>query len=411
MTNILFTNTNCSWNKGSAAQVISTIKILKRYLPNASFSMISFYPSLDIKYSNKYGIKIIGYFHSIIFFEPLLYGVHILLSLFRCIFWKILYKLGINSQVLLNNKYLQVYTQTDIVLDLSGDSFADNKISSIINCIGLLPGIFLGKPIVLFSQSMGPFKRITYPLVKFCLNKVRLITARGQITKKYLENMQIKTPIFLVSDCAFILKSVSHKVVNKILCQEGIPKSQDGFIGISVSVILDRKNKGYVTIMAQAINYLIQKLNRPIILISHAFLPTEDDRSVAFKIYNKLVNKKQIWVVKNEYSAEELKGLIGLCSIFISSRMHAGIAALSIYIPTIVISHSHKYDEIMTSVGQGKFNCDITTLNVQELTQKIDQLWNNRLAIRMELKSNMSKHKDLALSSGNFVKEELMIRS
>lgn len=410
MTNILFTNTNCSWNKGSAAQVISTIKILKKYLPNASFTMISFYPSLDIKYSNKYDIKIVGYFHSTLFFEPLLYGCHILLSLFRCIFWKVLCKLRFNARALLNEKYLQAYMNADIIIDLSGDSFADNKISSTINCIGLIPGILLRKPIVLFSQSIGPFKMITYPLVKFCLNKASLITARGQITKNYLEDLQINTPIFLGSDCAFILKAAPHEVVNKILCQEGITKSQDRFIGLSVSAILNKKNKDYVPIMAQTIDYLTQRLNTHVILISHAFLPTEDDRPVVLKIYNKVVNKNKVWIVKNEYSTEKLKGLIGLCDIFISSRMHAGIAALSTCIPTIVLSWSHKYYEIMASLGHEKYICEINTITFQELTSKIDELWRNRSKIRTELTSKIRIQRKLALFGGKLIEEMLIKR-
>ena len=173
MVSILFTNTNCSWNKGSAAQLVSTISILKRFLPYTNFVMISWFPRLDLKHSKKYSVKIIGYF-SKSSFEPLTYGYRILLSLIRCAFWKVLSKLHFNAISLLNERYLKTYIKADIIIDLSGDSFADTKVTSLVNCLGILPGILLGKPLVLFSQSIGPFKMLSYPLVKFCLNRVSM---------------------------------------------------------------------------------------------------------------------------------------------------------------------------------------------------------------------------------------------
>ena len=409
LTNILIINTNCSWNKGSAAQVVSTIEILKKFIPQASFTMISWIPSLDIKYSSRYNLKIIGYFGQTAF-EPLIYAYHIFLSLIRCTLWKMLSKLKINANSLLNEKYLKAYSNTDIILDLSGDSLADNNLVTILNCIGILPGILLRKPIVLFSQSIGPFNMLNYPLVKFCLNNVNLITARGKLTKKYLENISIKAPIFLVADCAFILKSASHKRVKEILYHEGIKKEDYPLIGISVSVILDRKNNNYVNIMSQTIDYLIQKINVQIILISHSFLDTKDDRCVANKIYETTVNKSKIILIKNEYLTEELKGIIGLCDIFIGARMHTSIAALSICIPTIVIAWSPKYYEIMASLGQEKYICNINTLKFQELTSKIEELWHNRSKIRTELTSKMRIQRKLALFGGKLVEEKLRRR-
>ncbi|MGJ7027786.1 hypothetical protein HNR54_000135 [Methanothermobacter sp. DSM 3267] len=37
MTKILITNTNCSWNKGSVAQVVGTVKTSKRLIAEPNF--------------------------------------------------------------------------------------------------------------------------------------------------------------------------------------------------------------------------------------------------------------------------------------------------------------------------------------------------------------------------------------
>ena len=71
-----------------------------------------------------------------------------------------------------------------------------------------------------------------------------------------------------------------------------------------------RKKKDYVEIMVQMIEQILQKLHRPILLISHTYLPIENDRLVAYQIYNMVKNKDHLYIVQQEYSAEELKGFL-----------------------------------------------------------------------------------------------------
>lgn len=404
MTKILFINTNCSWNKGSAAQVVSSIAILRKFIPDANFSMISWFPSLDIKYSKRYSVEVIGYFNKTSL-EPVVYIYQMLLSLTRCILWNILKKLHFNANSFLNERYSETYAKADIIIDLSGDSLADTKITSLLNCIGILPGILLRKPIVFFSQSIGPFRRLSYPIVKFCLNKSSLITARGETTKRYLENMKISTPIFLVADCAFLLKSEPLQRIEEILQDEGINRDDNPFIGIVMNAMLDDKSGNYVILMAQISDYLVNKLNAQVILVSHSFRSPEDGRFVAKKVYEMAVNKSKIKLIKKEYSANELKGIIGQFDAFIGARMHSNIAALSMYVPTIAISWSHKYYEIMKTIAQEKYVYGIKENNFKELTLKIDDLWYNRNEIRKILKTKIKIQTELALLGGKLVKD------
>ena len=61
MTRFVLTNTNFSWNKGSAAQVASTLKIVTEFIPNADFILISYCPELDSKGARAGDIKVVGY--------------------------------------------------------------------------------------------------------------------------------------------------------------------------------------------------------------------------------------------------------------------------------------------------------------------------------------------------------------
>ena len=412
MTKILVTNTNCSWNRGSAAQVISTSEILKTYIPDVSFTLISYCPELDTRQSTKYNynLKVVGYFSETPC-KRLVFLYHKFSALFRCVLYTIQHKIGLSANSLLNEKYLREYIDSDVIINLSGDSYSDGKGGNAAwNSLEVLIGILLKKPIVFFSQSIGPFKKLTMPLAKFCLNKANLIIVREEITKNYLEEIGIKSPIYLTADCAFILEPAHYERVENILRKENISIKRR-LIGISANVMLDDKENKYANSMAQLIDYAIEKLNAQVIFVPHVLSMGAggriDDRVMGEKIYKLIKNKENVNLIKEEYSPEELKGIIGLCDIFIGGRMHANIAAISSCIPTIATAWSHKYYGIMRTVGQGKYVCDFKTMNFEELKSKIDDLWDNKEKIREELKLKVEYQKELAWHSGELVRDLL----
>lgn len=413
MTRILFTNTNCSWNKGSAAQVVSTMKILEKFIPNPKFTLLSYCIDLDIKHAAEYNLKIVGYqtrkSHKVAQFF-----YHLTIALFRCLLYKILLNVGIKTPAIIEERYLKSYYNTDIVVDLSGDSFGDSKGGkSIINTTALLIALLFKKPIVLFSQSIGPFKKWILCLPKFVLNHVDLIIVREEITKHYLESIGIKKEIYFTSDCAFVLDSCMHERVEEILLEENIHEIGSPLVGVSASAVLNDKDGRYVNVMAQIIDYLIQKKGAHVIFIPHSLplnegkIEDEDDRFISEKIYQLIKNKQKVNLIKGDYIPEELKGLIGLCDVFIGGRMHANIAALSNHIPVMATAWSHKYYGIMRALGQEGYVCDFKLMTIEDLKVKIDELWDNKTKIKKALCIKIETQKQLAWSSGKLVRDLL----
>lgn len=408
MTKIVITNTNCSWNKGSAAQVISTCKILRKIIPETEFTLISHHPELDTKYCKIHNIKVVS---SIwwrlprrriiggIFYRTFFPLVNIL--------WAILFKIGLNPMSV-KNPLIQEICSATMILDLSGDSFSDSKggfSPSIASTILLF--VSLKKPVVLFSQSIGPFKKWTMPLARFCLNKVSLIIVRERITKNYLEKIGVESPIYLTADCAFVLDSAPRERVEDILSKENIDITKRPLVGVSANAMLD--NKEYVNLMARIIDYVIEKLNAQVVFVPHVvgINGVGDDRVIGEKIYKMTKNKGNISLIRGDYSPEELKRIIGTCDIFIGGRMHANIAAISSCVLTLAIAWSHKYYGIMEAIGQEKYVCNYKTVNFDELKSKIDDLWNNKEKIREVLKVKVEEQKKLAWYSGELVRDLL----
>ncbi len=415
MTNILLINTNCSWNKGSAAQVISTKRTLSKFISNANFALVSARPELDSKLCAIHDIEVIDFSFSAwgrgSKIQRLLYDGRLLYYLLRCILWSILCKIGLNVHKLIDEDILREYTKSDLIVDLSGDTLSDKNIHSMFSILGILLAIFLKKKIAIFSQSIGPFKKITIPLARFCLKRVDLIVVRENVTKNYLKDIGVNNPsTYLAAEIAFLLEPAPPKKIQEIILKESINTNRrnGALIGVGPSTRIS-KNRAYVAIMAKIADYLVEKFNAQVVFISHVIIPPKysahsyDDRSVAKEIYQLARNKNGIKLIKGDYSPEELKGIIGRCDLFIGARMHSNIASTSMHVPTIALAWSHKYHGIMKMLGQEKYVCDIETAKFNEIIPKIIDAWCNRDEIMKKLASKTTELERSALYSARLV--------
>jgi len=412
MTKAIFINTNCSVNKGSAAQVISTSETLRALIPNLEITLISGVPDLDSKLCKIHNIKVVSsawrqgpnthnrilrFIHHR-FFRPFFY-----------VLWAILFRVGLNPMSI-KDPIIQEYVSADVIIDLSGDSFSDKGGFSIDISFSILLGLSLKKPIVIYSQSIGPFGWAAKSLAKYCLNKVNLIIVREEMTEEYLKRIGVtNNHLYLTADCAFVLEPASDECIKDILLKENIDITKRPLIGISASTMLDDKNNNYVNSMVQLVDYIIEKLNAQVVFVPHVtgINGRGDDRSIGEKIFNLARNKENISLIQGEYSPEELKGIITLCDMFIGGRMHANIAAISSCVPTIAVAWSHKYYGIMRTVGQEKYVCNFKTMDFEELRAKVDDLWDSREKVREELKANVEEQKKLAWYSAELVRDLL----
>ncbi|MCK4824863.1 polysaccharide pyruvyl transferase family protein, partial [bacterium] len=110
-----------------------------------------------------------------------------------------------------------------------------------------------------------------------------------------------------------------------------------------------------------------------------------------------------------EYMADELKGIIGLCDMFIGCRMHSTIASTSMSVSTIAVVYGHKsHGVIGNMMGQGKYFIEIEKYTpnelLSELKAKIDHAWANRDSISNELKELAEAAKERALLNGSLIK-------
>ena len=419
MTKILFIGTSFA-NRGSGAMLISTSRTLKHFIQDADFTMTSLYPEIDFRQCWKYNIKMIDIVQHdkkkrTFLFRLFRFGLCYTFYPLRFVLWAILYKIGLNVNRLMSER-MRAFAEADIVVDLSGISFTDyfGAMNPIEHSYNILLSRLLKKPIVKYSQAMGPFEsKLNRFLAKIFLPKVDLLVARGGITERYLREIGITKQIYVLADSAFLLQPASLKRVEEIFSDEGINKVEAGqFIGISVNYNLyqwcksdDTENR-YVTLMAKIADYLVEKLNATVVFVPHAISPSgHDDKFVIEKICQIIKNTHKIYAIKGDYDPMELKGIVGQFDLFLGARFHSIIASTSMHIPTVVIAWSHKYHEVMKMLGQEKYVCDYKTVTFNELVSKIEEVVVNKEKIETELKIKLEIAKESAMLNAKLVKE------
>jgi polysaccharide pyruvyl transferase WcaK-like protein len=158
-------------------------------------------------------------------------------------------------------------------------------------------------------------------------------------------------------------------------------------------------------VIAEIADYLAEKLDAYVLLVPHDYNPAADDRELLKDILKEVKRNERVKLLAGEYSAPQLKALIGQCDMFVGGKMHANIAALSMCIPTVGIQYSSKFYGIMGMLGQERYVCDKLTFH--EVTAKVDEAWSSREEIRAELKTKLDTVKKQALRNCELVKQLL----
>lgn len=370
-------------NKGDMAIFNILVKILKEINPKSEFTAVFPFPWLEKKHCKD--IKTI----QAITTYP---AKHASLLLRALLHYILLMCLGKSIELLTRDKFLARYRDASIIVDLSGDALGKRYgiFSTLYHLYLLLLGIFLNKKIAIISQSIGPFGLSRF-LYKFVLDKVSVITTRDDISLKYLCRIGVKNPcLYQTADLSFLLQPTNSK-----------PKELDFYkkgpiIGVTIHRSGIFEDEKFIRMISNILDQVIEELDAKIAFLPHSFGPRKrlDDRIIHKEIFLKLKHKKRCLLVEREYSPEEIKSMIKECDLYISTRLHPIISAVSSCVPTIGIEHYHKIRGVLgCMLNSDMFVIDTKNLKPEEfsthLKRRIKCAWLNRNRIRKKLRGKM----------------------
>jgi len=327
-------------------------------------------------------------------------------SLRKNVFWilslawlqKVVPSKQLKKRIIFSNEFLKALYEADLVCDIfSGDSFSD--IYGVRRFLRLslsrIVALVLGIQLVMLPQTYGPYKsRIAQMVARLIVKHSKLIYARDlegdACIKNLLGDTGIKKRVRYCPDLAFSLEPElpSHQNIQPPI--EEVPDAS--LIGINVSGLLygvgclenyDFQIKGdYRTLVHNLADRFLQETTAHILLVPHTFSLSEVgdcDPPACREVFSFIhdIYPGRVHIIDEEYNQNEIKALIGTCSFFVGSRMHACIAAMSQGIPTVGVAYSDKFQGVFDIMGVGDMVLDARKFDEETISENVMMHYRN----------------------------------
>lgn len=442
-------------NKGDAALIICMLEALRDHFADAEFVLLTDTPALD---SKKYNERVLpmpfdadedtseeksGRIHKIqkVYnsyvgwrFKGLLrlnrvpsfkFPEHItkmlqfyLFAVRTTVFCTIFKKSSYRFFGAKNREIMKEFCSTDAVVFVPGGYFLTPQHRHVYwlrHVSSLLIAHLLGKPVILYACSLGPFAGAHNRwLARKTLNMADVIILREKISSKIISELGVRSPrIYETVDAAFLLRGCDHERA-AVLFEKHIVGSDGLRIGLSVRPYdfpgdrnPEQKKRGYVGCMAQLVDFAIENHGASVY-----FMPQggANDLSISRDIAALSRHQEDITVIDEDLSPQELKTLYGFMDVFVGVRMHANIFALSSQVPVLAVAYEPKTLGIMTMLGLEEFVVDIRSVDPEKLKSKLEKLIRQKERIKTHLSENLHDICHIASESGKIAARFLEAR-
>lgn len=315
------------------------------------------------------------------------------------------------------NPWLRRIRDMDIIGSIAGgDSFSDIYGFERLFYVALpqILILILGKPLIILPQTIGPFdtavgKRVSSHILK----RAKRVYSRDHNLHAIGHDKKGKTAASATFcyDMGFVLEpKIEAQRLPALFA--GI-SGKDAVVGINVSGLLyiggyTGKNmfglqSNYRETVHHLIDHFLQIKNTHVLLVPHVFGEgdnPESDIIACREIYQRAKSDQRghLHVIDNNYDHHEIKAIIGKCDMFLGSRMHACIAALSQSIPAMGLAYSKKFIGVFETIGMDKWVVDLRQNTEMQILESAAWAFDHRSEYRAKLQATMPTVKATVLN-------------
>lgn len=352
-------------NKGASGMAESLIRNLKARDPQARFILFSYYPEADRTLLNLPDTELLDG-------SPA--GV---VKLFFPSLWAVFCRMLNLPERWYDRGKMKKIGECDYWLDASGISFVDGREKFLIfNILTILPGLALGIPVVKIAQAMGPFgKPLNRIAAKLILPRLKLIVARGEVTRRHLDSLGISN-VANGYDVAFSLRT---EAADRERVTRYLPAAGRRIVGVSPSQVVwklcEKQRIPYLETLAECVKHWVANGYDCVVFPHSVRTGTEkthnNDLPLIRRFAAMLPQSASVTVVQDELSAGELRELIGCFDVLVASRFHAIISAMATGVPAVVIGWSHKYAEVLAPFGLEEYVVPYDSVTAAIICEKV----------------------------------------
>ena len=399
---VLIVNVHSTMNAGDSALLWLNLRQLENIFPEANFTALVNYPNEAF---DEHFPKLV------VMPSPFALvkagsGISGWKKVFRLVFGFIIIVIGkvLPKSILTNthSTWLQlalIYRSSDVIAAVSGAQLVSYGKYSWPLIVSSLPIIFahlFHKPLYIMPQSIGPFRwNWEKFLVKEIYSRARLVFLRDTISINLAKEIGMpEKKIRFSSDPGFTLPVSSGDQALKIMSGFGYETKQNS-VGMTVvsrlSRSFDRDHiESYYRTLARSLDRFSQVFAVKIYIFNQVTGPSihENDSIAAEYLLNMLAeNQNRIIHVDQHLTPMELKACYSLMDMFIATRLHSGIFAMSEGVPTLFIGYNTKTRGILEAVGLDQWMVDLNNLDQDYFWELLCKIWENRKEISEKTRS------------------------
>jgi colanic acid/amylovoran biosynthesis protein len=252
-----------------------------------------------------------------------------------------------------------------------------------------------GTPVVLFSQSIGPFASPRWRwLVARELRRSRLVIVREELSERVGRGMGL-SPV-LCDDIAFALEPGEPPA--------SAPSLPAGTIGVTVMNALpgvdSAGHRRYLDALAKGLTAGLEGRTDPIAVISQVSAHSgDDDVAVGRELADRLVRSgvSATFVDLGGAADEELSAFYGRLRLVVASRLHSGILALCSGTPIIALSYLPKTDGVLARLGMESWVLPAAELDPGALAATLSRALAQEHELREQVRRRLPELRDGAL--------------
>lgn len=330
--------------------------------------------------------------------------------------------------------YMEEVLNSDLVIDFSGDIWGEN--ADFLGKNRFLVGLYkdriaqlLGKKCAMIAGSPGPFNNDKNLLfAKEVFQNFDLVTNREAISREILKSYGFNLDNLKDLSCpAFLFEQKNDLEISKI---DTNFIEKDNIIGLVICGwnflngpfdLWPRDNSDYDFIVNPIIEFLKNHKEIIVCLLSHSngFIPGKKpfelihgrDYPIMKQIESILIDKgfgNQIFCLDGVYDAWTTKAIISNFKMLISGRVHAAVAGMSQYVPTVIIDYghepkAHKLKGFANEAGMLKLVAEPD--KKEDIISKIEFCWKGREELKQQLINNIPVVKNKAKMNFQLLKE------
>ena len=276
------------------------------------------------------------------------------------------------------------------------------------------------RPYFLVAHSVGPFQD-EGDSAAFCevAHEAAGISVREGISYRYLtQDLGLSTALVAhTADPAFLLDPPEPGRLEQLRAYYcggkrpliAVAPSQ----AISAWMNVDRGR--HFKAWCRLVTMLLRDLEAEILLVPHVqeIAPWNDDRIFVTDLVRQFDFDRRMHVVGGDYSASELKGIIGSCDMLIAERMHASIAGLSSGVCTVTIAYSVKAEGILCDIFDAEtIDCGLLLsfddfLDEEVACAKVQNAWRMKPTVEAVLRGKLPEIRRRAGSGFDLIAAKL----